>query len=203
MNVKRLDRDKKWGFQFFPYYQTELNTEQFKGLASYIRFTDGDLCYWEFLQKAGKTPVCGKGMKWLQLIPEGKERCITAMIDSNGNPLIYYVDVIEESGFDEDGVATFTDKYLDVVFTVAGDVMVQDRDELDEAFKTGDINESQYKAALEEGDRILEEMTTDIPKTVEWTCRILGEIEALVKNGTLTPMFTKYQKWIKEKNHTL
>lgn len=203
MNVKRLDRDRKWGFQFFPYYQTQMKTELFTGLVSYIRFTDGDLCYWEFLQKAGKTPVCGKGMKWLQLIPEGQERCITAMIDNCGNPLVFYVDVIEESGFDEDGVATFTDKYLDVIFTAAGDVMVQDRDELDEALSTGDITESQHKAALEEGDRILEDMTKDIPKTVDWAKEILADVEELVKKGAMTPMLTKYQKWLKEKNHTL
>lgn len=57
---------------------------------------------------------------------------------------IWYVDVIDGWGYDEDGVAYFTDQYLDVVFDVEGDIITEDRDELDEAYRSGELSEEQY-----------------------------------------------------------
>ncbi len=42
MTKKRLDRDKKWGFQGFPYYQMRMDTEDFHGLVSVIELAAGD-----------------------------------------------------------------------------------------------------------------------------------------------------------------
>lgn len=52
---------------------------------------------------------------------------------------VWYVDVIDEIKIDEDGVVAFMDKYLDVMFTPSGDVIVDDRDELDAAFHSGEL----------------------------------------------------------------
>ncbi len=60
MKRKRLDRDLKWEFQYFPYYQTRLDCDIYHGLVNLITLTDGEYFYWEF-PKAGKTAVCGKG----------------------------------------------------------------------------------------------------------------------------------------------
>ena len=70
MTRKRLDRDAKWGFQGFPYYQMYVNQDFYRGLVSVIHLLGGDTLYWD-LPKAGKVPVAGKDMVWLQLIPEG------------------------------------------------------------------------------------------------------------------------------------
>ena len=49
-----------------------VDIEEFHGLVSVIELTDGDYFFWE-KPKAGRTPVCGKGMLWLQLIPDNQE----------------------------------------------------------------------------------------------------------------------------------
>ncbi|MCX4256713.1 MAG: hypothetical protein OSJ54_07275 [Oscillospiraceae bacterium] len=182
MNKKRLDRDKKWGFQGFPYYQMRMDNEDFHGLVSVIKLAAGDYFFWE-KPKAGKTPVCGEGMLWLQLIPDGKYRAITAKFLPESRTVqdvkyfksisIWYVDVIDGWGYDDDGVAYFTDQYLDVVFDVEGDVITEDRDELDEAYRSGELSEEQYQRAIKEGNDIVSELCYDIEKTQLWGENIL------------------------------
>lgn len=183
MTKKRLDRDLKWGFQGFPYYQMRMDTDDFHGLVSIIELIDGEFFFWEY-PKAGKTPVCGKGMLWLQLIPDGQHRAITAKFLPSSRTVqgirysksvsIWYVDVIDGWGYDEDNVAYFTDQYLDVIFDVEGDVVIDDRDELDAAFKSGELSEEQYQRAIEEGDSIVSDLCSDIGKTQLWCENILS-----------------------------
>ena len=46
MKKKRLDRDLKWGFQYFPYYQMRVDIDCFHGLVCFIQLTDGEFLYW-------------------------------------------------------------------------------------------------------------------------------------------------------------
>lgn len=207
MKRKRLDRDIGWGFQYFPYYQFRHEDKDFCGLVSLIKIFDGDKLYWE-TEKAGKVAVGGKDMIWLQLIPDGKSRLITAMY--LGRPKkpgdetytyslsICYVDVMERLEFDPDGVAAYVDKYLDVVFTPQGDVAIQDRDELDEAYKCGDITESQYKGAIEESEHIIAELCSDLKTTERSFANILKAALNRIENGE-KPAYTKYQKELSER----
>ncbi len=73
MTKKRLTRELKWGFQYFPYYQMRIDCEGFHGWAALNELTGGEYFYWDFFEKAGKVPVAGKGMCWLTLIPDGKK----------------------------------------------------------------------------------------------------------------------------------
>ena len=202
MKQKRLDRDA-WGFQWFPYYQMRLEREDFRGLVSLIRLIDGDYCYWD-MPKAGEVPVCGEGMIWLQLIPDNLHRVITAKfvprekkggLDVLGEasyekPLsVCYVDVIEDWCYAEDGVAIFTDKYLDVIFSPEGDIKVDDRDELDIAYQTGELSESQYQEALRESEKIIEEYCTDMKVTESFFQEILVDFEKRIADGEI--MFRK------------
>ena len=195
MKRKRLDRDT-WGFFRFPYYQTELNGADFKGLACLIELAGEGDTYWNF-EKAGPTAVTGKGMVWLQLAPVGTERLITTMfaplteVDHASGDLPYrvsawYVDVIERIEYDEDGVAAYVDKYLDVLATPAGDLFVDDRDELDDALAAGDITREQYDGALLEADRILAEWFSDIAETERRSLGLLKEALDAIKAGNLT-----------------
>lgn len=176
MTRKRLNRDKKWFFQHFPYFQMRMESRLFTGLVSLIRLMDGEYRYWEY-DRAGKVAVAGEGMTWLQLIPDDGNRVITAMFLPDKRVSTWYVDVIEETEFDADGVAVFVDKYLDVLFTPQGDVIVDDRDELDAAFQSGELTEEQYGSALREGDAIIDELCSDIPATEEWCRNILEAVE--------------------------
>lgn len=192
MTKKRLDRDKKWGFQGFPYYQMRMDTEDFHGLVSVIELAAGDYFFWE-KPKAGKVPVCGKGMVWLQLIPDNQYRAITAKflpesrtvqgVKYSKSVSIWYVDVIDNWGYDEDGVAYFTDRYLDVVFDVEGDISIDDRDELDAAYKSGELSEEQYQRAIKEGNDIVSELCSDVEKTQLWCENLLKLAMKRIENN--------------------
>ena len=189
MKRKRLNRDA-WGFFAFPYYQMRLETADFKGLACVIELIDGEPVFWNF-KTAGPTEVAGKGMVWLQLAPEGTRRLITVMFvpspDSDPPYRIsaWYVDVIERLEYDEDGVAAFVDKYLDVLATPAGDLFVDDRDELDEALAAGDLSREQYEDALREADRILAEWFSDTAETERRSLALLGEVLDQIDRGEI------------------
>ncbi len=187
MKHKRLNRDG-WGFQHYPYYQMRIDEEIFHGLVCLIRLTDGEESYWE-MPKAGRIQGTGAGMTWLELVPDHANRVITVSYFPDGThdtarihypapastayqPSVWYVDVTDGIEYDENGIAVYIDKYLDVIFTPEGDVKVDDRDELDAAYASGDISREQYEAALLEGERILQELCADIPKTERWCAQI-------------------------------
>ena len=198
MKHKRLNRDG-WGFQHYPYYQMRIDEEIFHGLVCLIRLTDGEESYWE-MPKAGRIQVTGAGMTWLELVPDQADRVITVKYFPDGThdaarihypaqtstayqPSVWYVDVTDGIEYDENGIAVYIDKYLDVIFTPEGDVKVDDRDELDAAYASGDISREQYEAALLEGERILQELCADIPKTERWCAQIRQIAEDRIAAG--------------------
>lgn len=185
MKRKRLDRDLWWEYNKYKsphYYQMRVDIEQFHGLVCLIQLIDGEYHYWD-MPIAGKTAVIGKGMTWLQLIPDGKKRVITAMYLPDNSVSIWYVDVIENIEYDKDGVAIFIDKYIDVIFTPQGDVKIDDRDELDEAFQIGDISKDQYDSALIECDMIITELCSDVVKTEFMCSKILYYVNDRIDKG--------------------
>ena len=178
MKRKRLDRDVWWKhnkIEFPQYYQLRVDINEFHGLVGFIQLTDGQYHYWD-LPITGKTAVVGKGMSWLQLIPDQKNRVITAIYKPDNSISVWYVDVIENIEHDTDGVIIFVDKYLDVCFTPQGEVIIDDRDELDEAYQTGSISKEQYDAALKECDLIIDELCSDIAETELVCSKILSYV---------------------------
>lgn len=180
MKRKRLDRDG-WGFQGFPYYQMRVELPEFRGLACVIRILEGETCCWQ-MPRAGKVPVCGAGMLWLQLIPDGQRRVVTVKYlprrpwEKMPRVSVWYTDVIDHIDFDPDGVAAFTDLYLDVIFSPRGDVHTDDREELDDALASGELTQQQHAAALAEGESILRELCADVRATEKRCGRILRHV---------------------------
>lgn len=185
MNKMRLTRDRKWYFQYFPYHQMHMDNELFKGWVSLNYLTDGETRFWEY-EKSGKVPVCGKGMIWLTLIPDDRKRCIGAYIKPDRRVSVWYMDVIEETGIDEDGIVYYIDKYLDVILTPQGDVIVQDRDELEEAYASGELSDAQYEEALKEGELIIDELAKDIGKTERFCLAVLAKAEEMIAGDRFT-----------------
>ena len=212
MKHKRLNRDQ-WGFMYYPYYQMRIDHELFHGLACLIRFTDGKENYWG-TPKAGRIQVTGEGMTWLELIPDGTHRVITAMYFPDGThgperesypvtvnekyqPSIWYIDIIEGTEYDEDGVAAFIDKYLDVIITPEGDVKVDDRDELDAAYASGELTKEQYDAALAEGEAILKAYGDDIRELDAWCAAVRQLAEDRIAAGEPITMCREVREWRK------
>lgn len=185
MNKMRLTRDKKWFFQYFPYHQMYMDNELVKGWVAINYLTDGETRCWEY-EKSGKVPICGKGMIWLTIIPENASRCIGAYFLPNRRVSVWYIDVIEDVGVDEDGVVYYLDKYLDVILTPQGDICIKDRDELDAAYESGELSSVQYEAALREGERIIEELASNIAKTEEFCIKVLERAEEMLKGDVFT-----------------
>lgn len=198
MKHKRLNRDG-WGFQHYPYYQMRIDTDIFHGLACLIRLTDGEANYW-MTPKAGRIQVTGTGMTWLELIPDGTNRVITVKYFPDGThdaerknypapvhetyrPSVWYVDITEGIEYDEYGIAVYIDKYLDVIFTPEGDVKIDDQDELEEAWKSGELSDEQYHAALKEAEDILRDLCADIPKTNAWCAQVRQIVEDRIAGG--------------------
>ena len=77
----------------------------------------------------------------------------------------------------------FIDKYLDVIFTPEGDVKIDDRDELDKAFASGELTQAQYDAALSECSRIIHDYCEDIRKTDEWCAQVRHLAEERIAAG--------------------
>lgn len=193
MKRKRLDRDG-WGFQHFPYYQMRVELPEFCGVASLIEIRSGEDCSWH-MPRAGRVPVCGRGMMWLQLIPEGRYCVITAKyrrkrwMEKLPRVSVWYADVIDQLEYDPDGVAAFVDQYLDVIFSPQGDVHIDDRDELDAALRSGELTTEMHARALAEGEWIVQELCADVRET-ERRCAVilrhvlarLGEKETLRRN---------------------
>ena len=212
MKHKRLNRDQ-WGFMYYPYYQMRIDHELFHGLACLIRFTDGEKNYWA-TPKAGRIQVTGEGMTWLELIPDDTRRVITVMYFPDGThgperqnypltaseeyqPSIWYVDIIEGTEYDEDGVAAFIDKYLDVIITPEGDVKVDDRDELDAAYASGELTKEQYDAAMAEGEDILKAYGDDIRGLDAWCAAVRQLAEDRIAAGEPITMCREVREWKK------
>ena len=213
MHRKRLNRDQ-WGLQYYPYYQMRIDDELFHGTACLIRFTDGEKNYWD-APKAGRMQVTGEGMTWLELIPDDTYRVITVMYYPDGThdperkhypvtaderyqPSVWYIDVIEATEYDEDGIALFIDKYLDVIMTPEGDVKVDDRDELDAAYASGDLTREQYDAALAEGEAILRAYGEDI-RGLDALCAAVRQLaEDRIASGEPITMCREVRDWRKK-----
>lgn len=183
MKRKRLDRDG-WGFQGFPYYQLRLDTPDFCGMVCLIRILSGKKCFWH-MPKAGKIAVCGAGMTWLQLIPDGAHHVLTAKMTRWGHVNVFYADVIDHVDNEPDGVAVFTDMYLDVIFSTRGDMKVDDRDELDAAYQSGELSNEQYALAIGESERIIEAYCRDVLATEQRCRRILKDVERRLTDASV------------------
>lgn len=181
-----------------------VDTEDFHGMACAILLMSGKPQNWD-TPKAGKVYVCGPGMMWMTLVPDGASHIVTAMYlpDNSAHeerknypefvnkqfPIsVWYVDVTEGYSYDPDGVIRYTDKYLDYIFTPEGDISISDRDELDGAYESGELTKEQYKSALREGKLIEKLYTRDIKATEAMFARVRAYVERQICGGC-KPMF--------------
>ena len=115
----------------------------------------------EWTYKDEKFTVCDNGYKWLTIAPRDDYYCITVMMDPNYRICVSYIDMIDDQGVDEDGVPFFIDSYLDLIVYNDGNVIVDDRDELDEALRAGSITKEQYDRALFTADKLTNGLLKD------------------------------------------
>jgi predicted RNA-binding protein associated with RNAse of E/G family len=166
MKKKRLVYDTWTEITSKRYAHMNMDNEFFKGIAAVLYIDEvSSPQSWEF--NGEKIVVCDAGMKWLQLIPLNETYAITAMMNSNNEIELWYIDMIADYGVDNDNIPYFHDLYLDLVVYPDGTIKIDDRDELEEAYKQKIITSDLYKLALETSEKLIKGILTDIPKLTE------------------------------------
>jgi uncharacterized protein len=148
---KRIDQRK--------YAQTHLHTKEFRG---YITLLNTVEVKEPLITHYGDKEVCivDNGYMWLQHFPLEKSHSVTTMFDANGEIVQWYIDICLENGV-EDGVPWMDDLFLDIVALPSGESFLLDKDELEQAFKTGMISENMYDIAWKESKEIMRQLQND------------------------------------------
>ena len=115
--------------------------------------------------------VCDDGFRWLIMLPKDEYYCVTAMSDGSGRFVLWYVDMILSQGV-EDGIPYFWDLYLDLIVTPDGQMIEDDRDELDSALSSGEITAAEHKLALDTAKKLKTGLLSDIEALSSLTERL-------------------------------
>lgn len=130
-----------------------INTADFEGYVGMLSIDEVSKAQiWNYGDT--KITVLDNGYKWLTIMPKDDYYCITVMMDGDYNIKVSYIDMIDVQGIDEDGTPYFFDCYLDLIVYPDGNIIVDDRDELDEAFSEGSITKEQYDRALQTAEKL-------------------------------------------------
>lgn len=108
------------------------------------------------------------------------------MMDSNYDIKVSYIDLIDSQGIDTDGTPFFYDLYLDLVVYPDGEIIVDDKEELDQSFQTGNISSNQYHRTLSVSNELLTGILAD------------KEVFKLFIKDRMNDLF---QKWIQSCNN--
>lgn len=130
---------------------------------------------WNFLNK--DVLVCDTGMKWLSMIPENEFYVITAMLDEKNRIILWYIDMIADSGLDEAGVAFYHDLYLDLVVYPDGNIYEDDMDELEEAYFKKDISKELFDLAIDTDKKLRNSLLLDCKRLSEITYDCLSHFK--------------------------
>jgi len=159
------------------YKQAVVNDSVFQGIAGLL-YIDETTDYTSWTINGEEVQVCQKGMKWLQMMPDGGNYVITAMISQDDKINLFYIDMIAGGGNDpEDGIAYFDDLYLDLIIHPNQLFYVDDRDELEIAYQCGAISKQQYETALHTCALLQSRIKLQFQQFMEHCYRYLKEME--------------------------
>ena len=120
----------------------------------------------------GRICIADAGHSWVQVACQGQPYWLTAMFDREDRFLQIYFDIARPPCFDDPDDPTFEDLYLDVVLTSGLELAILDREELDEALKTGEIDRETYDFALAACEKLLVWLEENKQELVEYVTRV-------------------------------
>lgn len=145
------------------FYQKRLDKGEYHGYLGIIEIKDvSEPQYWKLYNN--EINVCDKGYTWIVYLPDDEKICITAIKDSNGFEVLWYIDVIESVFAVEKQVIEYDDMFLDYIVLADGTVIEEDREELEVAYENHIITNNQYNMALQTGERLNSEGYLDNKK---------------------------------------
>ena len=177
MKRKRLDRDIWTSIVEKEYFQEDINESDFSGILSvlYLKKVFPD-SVWNANHET--LAVAASGMKWLQFLSIKGNYLLTAMISAKNEIVCYYVDVIAGYGFDHDDVAYYDDLYLDVIVYTNGNILIDDKDELMNAYKSNKISKELYDLAEDTAIELIKGILKDVSSLKEFCMKYLSLIES-------------------------
>lgn len=124
----------------------------------------------------GRICIADAGHSWVQVTCQGQPYWLTAMFDGQDRFLQIYFDIARPPCFADPDDPTFEDLYLDVVLTSGLELAVLDREELDEALKTGEIDRETYDFALAACEKLLVWLEENKQELVDYITKVYHEM---------------------------
>ncbi|MBQ3668469.1 MAG: DUF402 domain-containing protein [Clostridia bacterium] len=155
MKTKTILRAEWNGINERSYAETRFELNGWRGIAGLL-YMDSAV---EFSVRAlSKRLVITKtGYSWLQLAPENENIWATVMFDENGRVFECYFDITAENCVLPGGGSYFKDLYLDVVLLRDSEkLLLYDEEELEAAFKSGEISPDTRNAAYIVRQRVID-----------------------------------------------
>lgn len=121
-----------------------------------------------------RVKILDDGFSWLFVLRDGARHVVTAHCDAAGEPVHWYVDVVEGWWMGDDGFPVYADLFLDVVVTPGGSVELLDAAELEAALAADVVTSAQYELALSEADRIVRALQGGGFEPAVRTCEFLS-----------------------------
>ena len=125
----------------------------------------------------GEICIADEGHTWVQVACHGQPYWLTAMFDREDRFLQIYVDIARPPSFADPDNPTFVDLYLDVVLTSRLEVVIMDRDELDAALQSGEIDGETYASALSACDKLCAWLSEHKTEIVDYVTNIYHEMK--------------------------
>ena len=159
----------------------EISTEEFKGIISLLNI-DGVVKpeIWSF--GGHDFAIYDKGVEWFRMMPENKSGQpanynITTIFGADKKIIMWYIDIIKDYAYDENGDLYFDDLYLDLVALPNGIVKVKDMDDLQRALTNGEIDAELFQAAVSVKDELVNNVLSNIEKFRELTVKLRKEFD--------------------------
>ena len=125
----------------------------------------------------GRICIADAGHSWVQVACQGQPYWLTAMFDREDRFLQIYFDIARPPCFDDPDDPTFEDLYLDVVLTSKLELAILDREELEEALKSGEIDRETYDFALAACEKLLVWLEENKQELVDYITKVYHEMK--------------------------
>lgn len=120
--------------------------------------------------------ILANNYKWLEIYPDNKNYCITAIYDDKRKIKEWYFDIASNIG-ETNGIPYEDDLYLDVVIVSDGRINILDEDELKSALDRMEISIEKYDMAHKTADRIVQYYGKNLEKLKKFTDKYLKILE--------------------------
>ncbi|OUP04582.1 hypothetical protein B5F36_03605 [Anaerofilum sp. An201] len=131
----------------------------------------------------GEITVADDGYTWLVIAQKQKNYVVTMYMNSECQPLLWYIDMTDGMGKDPDGVAFYNDIFLDLLVSPTGEFREDDRDELEAALAQGVISDVQYHLTNTTADSLKRKITSD-PHWLQRECQaVLDTVRREIAEG--------------------